>query len=160
MKDILFWEDDAVFSYRVGGLLQRDGRVLFQSAPGDEGLAIPGGHVAFGEENAAALAREFHEELGVTVEVGRLRAVGEIFFPWRKRPCHQICLYYDVRVVAGEVPAAPFDSVDGMDGYNAHVRFHWVPLASLPGAVVYPPQIVPVLLDPDAPISHFVYHQA
>ena len=159
MKDILFWEDDAVFSYRVGGFLCRDGCVLLQGEPGDEGLAIPGGHVTVGEENAAALAREVREELGVTVEVGRLRAVGEIFFPWRKRPCHQICLYYDVRAVAGELPAAPFDSVDEMDGYNAHVRFRWVPLSALPGAVIYPPQIVPVLLDQDAPISHFVYRE-
>ena len=50
MSDILFKTDEYVFSYRVGGLLIRDGKVLMQKATDDDGYAIIGGHVAFGRQ--------------------------------------------------------------------------------------------------------------
>ena len=43
--DILFKQDDFVFSYRVGGVLIRDGKILLQRPKGDD-YAIIGGHVA------------------------------------------------------------------------------------------------------------------
>ena len=43
--DILFKQDDFVFSYRVGGVLIRDGKILLQR-PKDDDYAIIGGHVA------------------------------------------------------------------------------------------------------------------
>lgn len=159
MKDILFWEEDAAFSYRVAGLLVQDGRMLFQGEPGDEGLAIPGGHVAYDETAADALARELREELGVEVRVGSLRAVAENFFPWRGRTCHQICLYYDVTLAAGELPQAPFDMLDEMAHGKARVRFRWVPLAEVAGYTVYPPQMKQVIQEAAGPVRHFVYRQ-
>lgn len=54
MKDILFKTEDYMFSYRVGGLLIRDGKVLMQRAAGDDGYSFIGGHVAFGETTADA----------------------------------------------------------------------------------------------------------
>lgn len=43
MKDIIFKTDDYVFSYRVGGVLIHDGKILLQKVPGDDGYAVPGG---------------------------------------------------------------------------------------------------------------------
>ena len=48
MSDILFKTDNYVFSYRVGGLLIHNGKVLMQKAVDDEGYAFICGHVAFG----------------------------------------------------------------------------------------------------------------
>ena len=31
-------------------------------------------------------------------------AIGEIYFPWGKRPCHQICLYYNVHLADDSIP--------------------------------------------------------
>ena len=45
------------------------------------------------------LKREFEEEIHAKIEVDNLLAIGEIYFPWGKRPCHQICLYYNVHLV-------------------------------------------------------------
>ena len=59
MSDILFKTDDYVFSYRVGGLLIRDGKVLMQKAVDNDGYALIGGHVAFGETTTETLAREY-----------------------------------------------------------------------------------------------------
>ena len=84
-KDILYKEEDFVFSYRVGGILIHDGRILLQKPLNDD-YSIIGGHVAAMETTAETLKREFSEELHANVEVGGLMAVGEIFFPWGSRP--------------------------------------------------------------------------
>jgi hypothetical protein len=47
--DILFDTEKGRFSYRAAGLAVKEGRLLVQRMRGDQGLAIPGGHVAFGE---------------------------------------------------------------------------------------------------------------
>ena len=49
MQDILFRTNDYIFSYRVAGILIRDGKVLLQKPTNDTGYAFPGGHVGFGE---------------------------------------------------------------------------------------------------------------
>lgn len=42
--DILFKNDDFVFSYRVGGILIHDGKILLQRPKNDD-YAIIGGHM-------------------------------------------------------------------------------------------------------------------
>lgn len=56
---------------RACGLLRRDGTVLLQRRRGDAVWALPGGRVEPGETPADAVAREFREELGWMVRVGR-----------------------------------------------------------------------------------------
>ena len=90
--DILFKNDHFVFSYRVGGILKHNGKILLQRPKNDD-YAIIGGHVAAMETSMETLKREFEEEIHAKIEVDNLLAIGEIYFPWGKRPCHQICLY-------------------------------------------------------------------
>ena len=54
--DILFKQDDFVFSYRVGGVLIRDGKILLQRPKGDD-YSIIGGHVAAMETTEETLKR-------------------------------------------------------------------------------------------------------
>ena len=98
MGDILFQKDGFIFSYRVAGILINDGKILLQKSESDDGYAFPGGHVAFGETTAETLARELKEEIGADVEVGELKWVGENFWYWGDKPCHQICLTYLVEL--------------------------------------------------------------
>ena len=96
-RDILFREPEFVFSYRIGGVLLHNGCLLLQRDKNGD-YAFPGGHVAALEESRDTLAREFREEARVHIEVGRLMAVGELFFPWKERTCHQLGLYYRVHL--------------------------------------------------------------
>ena len=52
--DILFKNDDFVFSYRVGGILIHDGKILLQRPENDD-YAIIGGHVAAMETSMETL---------------------------------------------------------------------------------------------------------
>lgn len=72
----------------------RDGKILLQR-PKSQDYSIIGGHVAAMETSSQTLKREFEEELHAKIEIDNLFAVGEIYFPWDKRPCHQICLFYN-----------------------------------------------------------------
>jgi 8-oxo-dGTP diphosphatase len=56
----------------VGGVLVRDGHVVVNRAAYRDRFTIPSGYVEAGETLEGACAREFEEETGVTVRVGRL----------------------------------------------------------------------------------------
>jgi mutator protein MutT len=63
--------DRDIVDVAVGVLIERDGRFLLTSRPPGKVYAgwweFPGGKLESGETVVAALARELHEELGITV---------------------------------------------------------------------------------------------
>ncbi|RHQ79610.1 ArsC/Spx/MgsR family protein [Waltera sp.] len=126
--DILFKNDDFVFSYRVGGILIHNEKILLQRPKNDD-YAIIGGHVAAMETSMETLKREFEEELHAEIEVDNLLAIGEIYFPWGKRPCHQICLYYNVHLLDDSIPMdGVFHGYDELDHERINLDFCWIPL--------------------------------
>lgn len=159
-QDILFKTDDFIFSYRVGGLLIHDGKILLQR-PKDDDFAIIGGHVSRFETTAETLKREFLEELHANIETDGLLAVSEIFFPWGKRPCHQIALYYWVHLLDERIPMdGSFWGYDELGGVRTDLEYCWVPLEELRrGVKVYPTELVPYILDPPAGTVHFISKQ-
>ena len=161
MRDILFKEENFVFSSRVSGILIHDGRVLVQCPPGTTEHAFIGGHVALGETQQEALVREFMEEIHAPVTPVKLLAVGEVFIPWGKRPCHQIGLYYKLRL--DDVNAIPlqgsFFGFDELGGKRINLEFKWIPLEDLPTLEIYPPDVVPFILKEPEGAAHFVYRE-
>lgn len=153
---------DSVFSYRVTGILVWSEKVLLQKSPEYENYAAPGGHVLFGETAAEALEREFLEETGAAIRVGRLLAVGEMFFAWDTRPCHQLGLYFAVALAGGSrIPLeGTFTVVDGaLDGGQVNQEFTWVPLSKLESIPVYPPQLRNMLRSSSGGVTHFLYRE-
>lgn len=160
-KDILFKTETEVFSYRVGGILIRDGKILLQRPKNDD-FAIIGGHVEFLETTEETLKREFEEELLAKIEVENLLAVGEVFFLWGNRPCHQICLYYKVHLVnEKEIPLdGIFHGYDDLGNERINLDFCWVPLEELEkGLKVYPTELIPYILEDRKETVHFVSKQ-
>lgn len=160
-RDILFKTEEFIFSYRVGGLLIKEDKILLQKPENDD-YAIIGGHVSGLETTAETLKREFEEELHAKIEVDNLVAVGEVFFPWGQKPCHQICLYYKVHLLNDDdIPSdCSFHGYDDLDHERIDLDFCWVPLEKLKnGLKVYPLELIPHILSDQKEIVHFVSKQ-
>ena len=162
MEDILFHRDDYVFSYRVAGILLREGRILLQKPINDTGYAIPGGHVEFGETNAQTLEREFKEEIGAEITVGSLKWVAENFFPWGNKPCHQICLYYDVSLKnETQIPLeGVFVGDESIEGKEFEIDFFWMPIDSLAHIELYPTNIADLMKRYNDGVQHLIYKES
>jgi len=161
MSDILFHRDNYVFSYRVAGILLNDNKILLQKPTNDTGYAIPGGHVALGETNAQTLTREFKEEIGADITVGALKWIAEIFFPCGDKPCHQICLYYDVALK--DITQIHLDGVfigdENIEGRDFKIEFYWKPIDILNQLEVYPTNIAELMGRYNEGVQHFVYRE-
>lgn len=160
-QDILFKTDDFVFSYRVGGILILQNKILLQRSRNDD-YAIIGGHIASMETTRDTLKREFEEELHAQIMVERLMAVGEIFFPWGVKTCHQIAFYYKVHLLNGnDIPLEGiFHGYDDLDNERIDLDFCWVSLDELRnGLKVYPLELVPYILRDGNQIEHFISKQ-
>ena len=157
-KDILFKTDESVFSYRVGGILVRDGKILLQrDNAGDH--AVIGGHVSFLETTAETLKREYQEEIHAEIHVDDLLAVQENFFMWGNKPCHQVHFYYAVHLKQDTIPLeGVFSGYDELGGERVDLDFVWVPLAELSNLSVYPREIGH-LLEKHEGVMHFVSNE-
>ncbi len=158
--DILFKNKDYIYSYRVGGILVHNNKILLQK-PKDEEYSIIGGHVALFETTADALRREFKEELHADIEIDSLLAIGEIFFPWGERPCHQTALYY--KVLLKDKSAIPLDGTfhgyDNLDNKRLDLDFCWIPLNKLKNLTIYPKELIPIILENSDKTKHFISNQ-
>lgn len=158
--DILFKNEEGVFSYRVAGICVQNGKVLLQKPTNDTAYAFPGGHVEFGETNEETLIREFKEEIGADVRVGELKWVAEIFFPWGSKTCHQICLYYMVEILNPEIPTdGMFLATEHMEGREFDLEYHWVPIEEVKRLEVYPTQTPELLPNLHEGVQHFIYRE-
>ena len=159
MSDILFHSEDYVFSYRVAGILLRDNKILLQKPLNDTGFAIPGGHVEFGEIHAQTLEREFKEEMKADIAVGELKWVAEIFFSWGDKPCHQICLYYDITLKdEKQIPLdGTFTGDECIEKQSSKIEFHWISIDTLEQIEVYPPIISDLIKRYDEGVQKFIY---
>ena len=154
-RDILFKIEDKIFSYRVGGILVKNGKILLQRDKWGN-HAVIGGHVSFMEQAKDTLVREFMEELQVKIGVDELLAVNENFFMWGDKPCHQVHFYYAVHLEddtffrEGEI-----SGVDELEDLRVELDFVWVPLEELKHISVYPREIEK-LLEKREGVLHFV----
>ena len=106
--------------------------------------------------------REFKEEIGADITVGDLKWVAEIFFPWGDKPCHQICLYYDVAIK--DDTQIPVDGIfmgdEQIEGRNFKMEFHWMPIEALGQIEVYPAKIADLMKRYNEGVQHFVYRES
>lgn len=135
---IRFEAGPGFFQYRVVGVCIHDGHVLLhRAAPNDDRWSLPGGRCELLETAEAALAREIHEELGLTVTVGRLRWVVEHLFTFNGRPWHELGLYFEISLPPG---CHFLDTSRSHAGQEASqpVQFRWFQLAQLNELPFYP----------------------
>lgn len=64
--------DDKNIIIKVRGVVAHNNKLLIVKHVGTDFMALPGGHLKFGEDIIACLKRELVEEFGILPEVGRL----------------------------------------------------------------------------------------
>jgi 8-oxo-dGTP pyrophosphatase MutT (NUDIX family) len=132
LRMICVHEGNCRFNYRVAGVALResDGYVLMHRTERDPLWALPGGRCEMDEASPDALVREMREELGVTVRVGRLLFIAEIFFGDEDEPrCHELGLYF-----AMDFPEDDwvYEQTSSFPGYEPSLPliYQWIPLPS------------------------------
>jgi len=88
----------------VGGVLLRDGRALVNRAVYRTRFTIPSGYVEAGEGLEEALVREFEEETGVSVRVGRLLLVRHKVIDAEES---DVYFAFEVQAIGGVAAARP-----------------------------------------------------
>lgn len=161
MRDIIFKTEEYVFSYRVAGILIYNDKILLQKIDDDTAYAIPGGHVNLGETNEEALIREFKEEINSDIKVNDLMWMGELFFPWGEKQCHQICIYYNIYL--NQNTNIPFDGVfygkEKLKEKAFELKFSWVNIKDIENIDLYPIQAQKYILEGMNKTEHFVYKE-
>lgn len=145
---------------RVGGLLLRDGAMLLAAHRGllpkeAPFWSPPGGGWQFGESIRAALVREFREETGLTVRVGRFLHLHE----FSAGKLQALELFFEVLADDAAEPQLGHDPEHGPD-QQLLTKLTWhTPrqLLQLPPAQVHP--VLRMVLSPDdvfVPQTRFV----
>ncbi|MCT8000408.1 (deoxy)nucleoside triphosphate pyrophosphohydrolase [Sphingomonas sanguinis] len=121
-----------LFPVVAAALIDGAGRVLLQQRPADKSLGglweFPGGKIEAGESPEAALVRELHEELAISVEPAALEPAGFATEPLPGR--HLVLLLYVVRQWSG-IPVAL--EADGLIWCEAAAMDAWpIPPADVP----------------------------
>ena len=150
MKDILFDVDGVLFSYRVGGVLIKDNKILLTK--GGDDYSLPGGHSQIGETSQETIVREFKEETGL--DVGPLNVIStyENFWKWGDKDCHQLCIYYKLKMVDETQKLVP--NPDTSD-----IKYVWLELEELKNINLYPIGITAQILDNITDTTHFIYKE-
>lgn len=97
------------FRPSVYGVIIEDGKVLLSRQW--DGYDFPGGGVDLGETISDALKREFKEETGLDIEIGKVLACENSFFkvPFENKCVHAILMYFLCKRTGGELTTEYFD---------------------------------------------------
>jgi ADP-ribose pyrophosphatase YjhB (NUDIX family) len=141
---------------RAAAVMLRDGAVLLHRRAGDSFWALPGGKVEPGESGAAALVREFREELAVAVAVGRLACVAENFFTHHGVAEHEVGLYFMAAPMPGCALALEPGPYLGVEG-DCRLEFAWFGTQALSEMDLRPSFLPDLLCSPDPTFRHVVH---
>lgn len=103
---------------RVSAVVMRDpqGRVLNVRKRGTASLMLPGGKHEPGEDPRDTAVREFSEELGVSLDVSRLRDLGVFESPAANEPGHVVvAAVFEHPFVSAAASAAPRAEIEHLE---------------------------------------------
>lgn len=99
----------------------------------------PGGGLEFGESLQECVAREFHEETGLNVEVDEFLFLNEFI----KDPIHAVELYFKVTQTGGKLKLGNDPEHDADSQLIKDIK--WVPVSSLHNLPVVPEKLITYL---------------
>ncbi|MBD3279521.1 MAG: NUDIX domain-containing protein [Candidatus Pacebacteria bacterium] len=125
--------DQLTFRPAVYGVIVKDGKILMSKQW--DGYDFPGGGIELGEPTDKALLREVKEETGLDVKMGRILHCEHSFFklPFKGNFVHSIHMYYECRVVGGEIST---EFLDEQEKQYAD-KPEWVDLSKITKVKIY-----------------------
>jgi len=97
------WLNDFKFRPSAYGVLGAGNRVLVQRHRLLTKFGFPGGGIKMDESIPEGLIREYEEETGLKVKVGKLLGVGEDYFTFKGTDVHGIFIFFEVKKVSGKI---------------------------------------------------------
>jgi len=97
------WLKDFKFRLSVYGVLKIKNEVLVQKNLIHSKYGFPGGGVEIDELIPEGLIREYEEESGLKVRVGKLLGISEDFFTFKGTDVHGVLFFYEVEKIGGEI---------------------------------------------------------
>ena len=135
-SDWLFTTEKSICDLRVAAVIIRANKILVQKDKNGCEYALPGGHVKIGETLENALIRELQEELGITVQCGRMLWSEECFWEWNGKQAHNISFYYLVDFSEETEIISDGEFVPQKD--NDKVLLGWMPMEKIQEVTIYP----------------------
>ena len=129
-SDIVFTNDNIKFNFRVGLIIQNNGRFLLQKSIKDVFWGLIGGRVQLGENTKSAAVREAKEELEINIKEDDLEInfISENFFYYNAQRYHEILYVYRYNVDEQ-------DEISKKDNFqccdNATINVKWFNLAEI-----------------------------
>lgn len=144
------------YKFRVGGIVESDGKFLVVKMNQNDFYCFAGGHVELFEDTKTALERELKEELFFDVEVNSLIGINENFYKLRGDNFHELCFYYSAK--PKNKVENYFDKIVEEKDKNGVVRhcYKWLNKKELETFDVRPKQIVEHIIKNKKGLKHFI----
>ncbi len=132
---VMFSNGEITFMYRVGGIAVHEERLLVEHDVKHDFCFVPGGRVEYGENAVQALSRELEEELGGSVQIGRLVIVADNLFELDGIRYQEAGLYFLMEFPSGH----PIVGREGrFEAAEPNLVYEWVPLDELEEEKLFP----------------------
>ncbi|GHU36931.1 NUDIX hydrolase [Spirochaetia bacterium] len=100
--DISVFLNDTKLNLRSAVMIKTEKGYIFEKDPLEDYYFIVGRRIKINETSEEAAKREIFEELGLTIENIKLKAIVEHFFVYDNTKYHEICFYY-IYEINGEI---------------------------------------------------------
>lgn len=153
MEDLQYKSPSGIFNCRAVGVCVKDGKVFISKLKDDKFWTFVGGKPNFGESTADAVLREFEEEIGVKLQIGRLAAVIENFFEFQENNWHQYIFLY---ILKDEENALEIFEGERAIKDNAKGIYKWVDIADLKNESIKPDCLAQIFANPHKGVQYFI----
>lgn len=146
-KDISVMIDDVKFNFRVGAILEYNGKVAIEK--GDETFGvIPGGRVKALEDVKTTLIREIQEEMhfDISKKEMKLQSVIENFFVYKEVKHHE--LYFVYRIMLDENDEIVNKTKEEFINYDSECNWYdWVEIDKIDDEAILPVELKNIIKD-------------